>query len=181
MVVTDRDGAVLATATGEGLPAACLQSHCNDRSPTKYFIRSRARARRGVGRYGLGVTFNGTLHTPPIPLAQVLRGPYETLDDEEIQTLFTNPDGGYYNDDLGADDTPALAGALPPLPGFPDNSRYSITASLASVTDADFYAVRAPQSNDGTVVLTAVARAIGPNGTTPRIQVFRVLDDNDDT
>jgi hypothetical protein len=116
------------------------------------------------------------LHSTAIPLGQVLRGPYESLDDEDLQNLFTDPEGGFYNDDLGSDDSPALAGALLPLPGFPDNSRYATTASLASATDADFYAVRAPQSNDNTVVLTAVVRVVGPNGTMPRIQVFRVLD-----
>jgi hypothetical protein len=107
----------------------------------------------------------------------VLRGPYESLDDSDLQEVFNDPHGGFYNDDHGSDDTAALAGALPPMPGFPDKSRYTATGSLASATDTDFYSIRAPQSDTGTVTLTTALRAIGPNGTTPRVQVFRVIDE----
>jgi len=179
MVLTDRNGVVIATATGSGVAGGVLTMTLpRSVADEKYFlhISSAPGAFAGVGRYGLGVTFNGMFHSPAIPLGQVLRGPYESLDDEDLESLFNNPEGGFYNDDLGSDDSPTLAGALLPQPGFPDNSRYTITASLANAIDADFYAVRAPQSNDDTVVLTAVVRAVGPNGSMPRIQLFRVLD-----
>ena len=179
MVVMNGNGTILATATGSGDAGSVLTvSLPHSIADGKYFVRvtGAPAALAGIGRYGLGVTFNGVLQPTAIALGQVLRGPYETLDDDDIQELFTNPDASFYNDDHSGDDTPALAGALAPLPGFPDNSRYAVTASLASATDADFYAIRAPQSDSGTVVLTAVVRAVGPNGSTPRIHALRVLD-----
>ena len=97
----------------------------------------------------------------------MLRGPYESLDDSDLQGVFNDPQGGFYNDDHGSDDSAALAAALPPMPGFPDKSRYTVTGSLASTTDTDFYSILAPQSDSGTVTLTTIVRSIGPNGTTP--------------
>ena len=180
MVVTDEDGRVLAAATGSGMGGSVLavtlpQSVRGE----KYYVRvlGAPNEANSVGRYGLGVTFNGLVRPTAMPLAQVLRGPYDALDEDDIEALFTDPSGSYYDDDAGTDDEPALAGELPPLPGFPEDSRYAATASLAAATDADFYAVRAPQSASDTVVLTVAVREVGPNGTTPRIQLFRVIDE----
>jgi len=180
MVVTDRDGRVLAAATGSGVGGGVLTVTLPRSVPGgKYYVRvlGAPGEPNGVGRYGLGVTFNGVVRQTATPLSQVLRGPYDALDENDIAAVFANPGGGFYNDDGGGDDEPLLAGALAPLPGFPEDTRYGVTASLASAADADFYSVRAPQDPGGTVVLTAAVRAIGPNGTTPRIQLFHVIDE----
>lgn len=180
MVVTGQNGAVLATATGSGVAGGVLNLTLPSSLPDeKYFVRVSGApgAFADVGRYGLGITFNNLLQPTILPLGRVLRGPYESLDDSDLQDVFTDPQGGFYNDDHGSDDSAALAGALKPMPGFPDKSRYTITGSLSSATDTDFYSLLAPQSDTGTVTLTTVLRAIGPNGTTPRVQMFRVIDE----
>ena len=180
MVVTDEDGRVLAAATGSGMAGSVLTVTLpRSVRGEKYYVRvlGAPDETNSVGRYGLGVTFNGLVRPTAMPLAQVLRGPYDALDEDDIEALFTDPSGSYYDDDAGTDDEPALAGELPPLPGFPEDTRYAATASLAAATDADFYAVRAPQSASDTAVLTAAVREVGPNGTTPRIQLFRVIDE----
>lgn len=180
MVVADRDGRVLAVATGSGMAGGVL-SITLPRSVRggEYFVRVLAAPgeRAAVGRYALGVTFNGLVQPTATPLAQVLRGPFDALDEDDIEAVFANPAGSFYNDDLGLDDDPTLPSDLAPLAGFPEDSRYAATASLASAVDADFYGVRSPQAASGTAVLTASVRAVGPNGTRPRIQLFRVIDE----
>ena len=144
----------------------------------KYYVTwSLPRSTHGVGRFALGVSFDRLLRSTATPIGQVLRGPFDSLEADEIEQLFIDPNGGFYDDDGGTDDEPIAAGNLPPIPGFPDSTRYGITASLATTTDADFYSVRAPQTQGGTAVLTATVRAVGPNGSTPRIQLFQVVDE----
>ena len=180
MIVTNQTGRVLAAATGSGMAGGVLSITLPQSvRGGEYFVRVLAvpGERAAVGRYALGVTFNGLVQPSAMPLAQVLRGPFDSLDEDDIEALFTNPDGSFYNDDQGLDDDPALPADLAPLPGFPEDTRYAATASLASAADADFYGVRSPQTESGTAVLTASVRAVGPNGTMPRIQLFRVIDE----
>jgi hypothetical protein len=180
MVVMDRNGLVLGSTTGTGPRGGVLSLTLNRSDPgEKYYVRVLATpgAFHGVGRFALGITFDRLLRPTATPIGQVLRGPFDSLEADEIEEVFLDPDGGFYDDDGGADDEANAAAGLPPVPGFPDNTRYGITASLAATADADFYSVRAPQTQDNTVVLTATVRAIGPNGSTPRIQVFRVVDE----
>lgn len=179
LVITNAEGRVLASATGGGVRGGTLTVTLPRSAPGKdYFVRVEAApgAFADVGRYGLGVTFNGLRAAGTTPLGQVLRGPYDALDADDVEALFRRGED-FYNDDLGTDDDPALAGELAPLPGFPEESRYTVTASLTTPSDADFYTVRAPQTEDGTAVLTAVVRAVGPNGTKPRVQLFKLVDD----
>lgn len=175
LAVTDGDGRVLATATGRGIRGSVLTVSLARSVPgEEYYVHVQAAPREqfGVGRYGLGVTFNRLVEPTTTSLVSVLRGPYDALDADELEALFTNPEVGFIADDAGTDDTPAEAAELPEVPGFARDTRYGITASLASATDVDHYAVRAPQTADDTAVLTATARAVGPNGGTPRVEVF---------
>jgi hypothetical protein len=120
----------------------------------------------------LGITFDKLLQPTATPLAAVLRGPFETLEVDDLEELFNDPESSIYRDDGGADDDAGAAGDLPEEDGFPLSSRYGILASLASATDVDQYVVRAPQTASGLAVLTATVRGVGPNGATPRIEIF---------
>jgi hypothetical protein len=173
MTVLDENGRVLATRVGTGAGGGVLSVTLPRTVPDgSYFVVVRAAngTPMSAGRYGLGVTFNGLAQPTATSLAAVLRGPFDTLDEDDVEELFLNPEGGVYRDDGGADDDDA--GDLPEEPGFPESSRYGVTASLASAADVDQYVVRAPQTDNDLAVLTATVRAVGPNGTTPRITVF---------
>lgn len=138
----------------------------------KYHIRVEAApgAVAGVGRYGVGVTFNGLLRPTAMSLDQVLRGPYEALSPEDMFAFFKNPTTTLYGDDLHANDSVAFATNIPAALGYAANTRYTTTASLAAA-DPDFYRVRAPDVRTP-MVLTATVRAVGPNGVVPRVEVF---------
>jgi matrixin len=180
IVVMNEAGQVLGSATGSGLRGGVLSVTLpSSISGEKYFVRvlSAPGAFADVGRYALGVVFNQLAQPPATPLSVALRGPYDALDADDVEQLFIDPEGAYYNDDGGTDDDAADAGRLNPVAGFPENSLYRITASLASAADADFYTIRAPQTAGGVAVLTATVRAVGPNGSTPRIQLFKLLDE----
>jgi hypothetical protein len=175
VTVTDENGRVLATAAGGGVGGGVVSVRLPRSAPGEtYFVVVRAApgTPAGVGRYGLGVTFDGLVRPAATSLAGVLRGPFDTLEADELAALFANPRGAVYGDDAGTDDDPGNAGELPQMPGFPEATRYGITASLASAADVDQYVVRAPQTANDLAVLTATVRAVGPNGTKPRVAVF---------
>jgi len=172
LTVTDVAGNVLGFAAGVGVRGGVLTVTLAHTVPgADYYVRVQAAPGQlfGVGRYGVGVTFDRLRAATAEPLGVVLRGQFDTLTSDELHDLFEHPDRTYYADDHGTDDdSPAR---MPEVGGFPEHTQYRITASLASATDVDQYRVRTP--NTGTAaVLSAVAREVGPNGAVPRIQVF---------
>jgi hypothetical protein len=178
LTITDESGRVLATAATTSVRGGVASITLPRTTPdATYFVvvRSMPGTLTGVGRYGLGVTFDGLARPTAASLPFVLRGPFDSLDEDDIEELFRNPNAAIYLDDGGTDDDPGTPAELPELLGFPEETRYAITASLASAADVDLYTVRAPETQDGTAVLTATVRAVGPNGVTPRVEV---LDEN---
>jgi predicted Zn-dependent protease len=176
LTLTDRQGGVLATATGSGTEGDTLTlTWPKAVAGAKYYLRVEAAAGAtfAVGRYGLGVTFDGLVQPTPLSLDAVLRGPYDAIASQDLVTIFKNPNGTAFNDDGGTNDTAVFATRLTTAPGFAASSRYKATASVATATDVDFYRVRAPSTADNApVVLTATVRAVAPNGAVQRVEVY---------
>lgn len=177
LTVTDGRGRVLGSATGSALGGDVLSVTLPGLADgVKYYVRVEAApgGAFGVGRYGLGVTFDNLARPTAMSLDQVLRGPYETLDRDELGELFRDPAEALYGDDYHDDDEAGDATRLRSTPGFATNTHYETVASLADGTDVDFYQVRSPE-NRTPAVLTATVRGVGPNAVAPRVEV---LDDD---
>lgn len=176
LTVLDKNGAVLATATGTtGAADAIRLTLPQVTAGGKYYLRVEAAggASFAVGRYGIGVTFDGLLQPTPLSLDAVLRGPYDALSPQDIISLFKNPTGTGFNDDGGTNDTIGKATLLSTSPGFAANTRFRTTAGVSTSTDVDFYQIKAPStSNNAAVVLTATVRAVAPNGAVQRIELY---------
>jgi hypothetical protein len=125
-----------------------------------------------IGRYALAVTFDATNTTSPTLLDAVMRGPYDSLQSQDLQTLFLNPNTVLFNDDHHSDDTFRTARVLPSTPGYVPNTHYEVIASLSDTLDKDFYLVTAPVGNPQRSVMTVTAAAMQVNGVTPAVVVY---------
>lgn len=134
-------------------------------------VRAKATAQHALGRFAIGVTFDGLLQPTAIALDTVLRGNYDGLAPEKVDLLFTDPAALFLEDDLGLNDTTLGAIDLRPGPGQPSDKDLSTQGSINSVTDQDFYRVRVPQAT-GPWVLTLGLLKSGVQGILPRVQVF---------
>ncbi len=174
--VMDPKGNVIATASGTGSEGDTIALTLPQVSAGgKYYVKVEAApgATFAVGRYGLAVTFDGLLQPSVLSLDAVLQGPYDTLAPRDISTLFQNPSGSIFNDDGHTNDTIGTATLLTTTPGFAPNANFKITASIATATDVDFYHIKAPSTqNNATLVLTAIVRAVAPNGAQERIELY---------
>lgn len=171
--VYDDAGRLLGSVTGTG--SAGVLTFTVPRTVADQKVYARVEAAPGttfaVGRYGLGVTFDGLLRPTPVSLDAVLRGPYEALESDDLFELFRNPGDALHADDLHTDDSFALAEKLLSTAGYAAGTDYRFTGSISDATDADVYRLRAPDTGSAWV-LTATVRTIGTNGVTPTVEVF---------
>ncbi len=140
-----------------------------------YFFRVDAAhgATPRVGRYGVAVTFDNELEALGIPIDEVLRGPFDALNADDLGKLFDNPNDCLYEEDHGSDDSGGSANTLLAFRGPLGLTQYSATGSMSSGSDSDFYRIESPRvSSKVTLTLVASVRAIGPNGVTPKIEIF---------
>src|SRR5438270_4893875 len=65
----------------------------------RYFLKIESAASdvMGIGRYGVGVTFDALSSVTPDVLDAVLRGPYETLHADDLDRVFQDPSGAFFN------------------------------------------------------------------------------------
>ena len=130
-----------------------------------------------IGRYGLAVTFvdrvGGDL---PLSVDRMLRGPFDNLSADSLAILFDDPNNSLYNDDNNKSATFLSANVLAAIPGSA-GTRFATTASFSSLEDGEFFRIRSPKMRATLPsALTVSVRAIGPHGTTPRIEVFDAND-----
>lgn len=174
VTVTDSAGRRLAQTTGTAGETLTLTLPSTTAGET-YFVRVTAATatENTVGRFAVAGSFDARLGPTALSLDEVLRGPYESLKPDELQTLFINPDVVFFDDDLHTNDTADLAVNLRPGPGNPSDRHLQVTASLGDGTDVDWYRVRAPESaGKQPWVLTATVRAVSPNGVVPQAEVY---------
>lgn len=176
VTVTDAAGRVVGQATSGRPGGDVLTVRIPRAAPNMtYYVRVEGATRDGfgVGRFALAATFDANLTTPAADLDAVLVGPYDTLRSDDVERLFREPEQAYVNDDLHTDDTAATAATLKTTPGYAANTHFEVVASLADLTDQDFYRVKSPRSSAGRpFVLTVTAAALDINGLVPRVAVL---------
>jgi len=172
----DDRGRLLGRVTGTKAEGDTVQFTLPETVPGRnYYVKVDAApgSTNRVGRYGLAVTFDNLVEPTGISVDEVLRGPYETLDPNDLEDLFEHPDRAYYHDDHGSDDSAGHADILRPGYGPTSLVRFSTVASIYPVADVDFYRLRAPHVGPRVpLTLVASVRAIGPNGVTPEIEIL---------
>jgi Matrixin len=125
----------------------------------------------GVGAYALAVTLDGELD-PQVTeqrIDAVLRGPYRSLGQNDLQYLFEDP-AYLLNADEGTNETPGSATRLVLPGGYTTRTHYEYTGSLEFGGDVDTYAIRTPAwARPG--ALTATVWGVGPAAAMPTIRV----------
>jgi hypothetical protein len=127
----------------------------------------------GIGSYGVAVTFDAASTVSAQAVDGVLRGPYQSLSPNDINDLFLGTANPLLNNKHGSDDVIGTATTLSSSPGYARNSHYEAVGSISGPTDSNFYRIQtadAPPANKP-LVLTVTARALGVNGTAPRVTV----------
>lgn len=159
LIVTDDLGVEVGRASSGAKSGSTVSVRIPAMDPARSYFIQVAGANNtvfGRGKYALITTFDDNRTTPEAQLQRFLRGPYESLESDDVDRLLTDPEHTFLNDDLGADDDVFLAQNLVALPGYPPQTRYETLASLALPTDIDYYRVRAPRWASGVEgVLTA--------------------------
>ena len=160
-----------ATATGDAgstLTVTIPRTVAN----AKYYIRIQAApgAPFGVGRYGVGVTFDNLLQPTALTLDAALRGPFEAVHHEDVPTLFRDPANALFESDLHVNDTVLGAVKLITPAGFAPQTHYRTSGSVNDLADIDFFRIRSPRAGGG--VLTVNVHGVGPNAAAPRVQLF---------
>ena len=173
----DSHGNVLGDAQSTSSTGDVLTLHLNTVDPNaEYFIEVQGATSDvfGIGSYGLSVSFDSNSTVTTAGIDAVLRGPYQSLDPNDINAIFVGTTDLFLNSDNGANDTAGNATQLVPSPGYARNSHYEVIGSIATPTDSDYYRIqRADNPPAGqSLVLTVTARALDVNGTTPRIEIL---------
>lgn len=129
-----------------------------------------------VGGYALIATYDQFLQTSPQGIDRFSGPEFRFLNQDDIQDFFANDDDGDLddiNDDVGTNDDPNSATILESTPGYIENTRYTVEASLANGIDQDFYRIRSPQFNPLlSNTLTILVRGGIDSTMSPRIQVM---------
>lgn len=174
--VYDAKGQLVGSAQASSGRGDTVSIHVAQVTPgANYYLRVEGATHNvlGTGAYALVVTFDGTLKTSNATIDSVVRGPYQMLNPNDIDVLFRNAGLPLFNNDQTSNDDPGVATQLVASTTLVKNTHYETIASISSPTDVDFYRVRAMDtSNNRTVVLTATVRAVAPNGSVPRIQLY---------
>jgi hypothetical protein len=128
----------------------------------------------GIGSYGLAVTFDPNSAVTTSAIDAVLRGPYQSLSPNDINSIFLGTANPLFNSDNGINETPGTATQLTPSAGYARNSHYEVLGSLTGPTDSDYYRIQTADNppSGQTLVLTVTARALDINGTAPRVTIL---------
>jgi hypothetical protein len=175
LTIYDPTGNVVGQAIGAGDEGAGLTVTLAHVNPGVYYAQVDAAPGSAfqVGRYGLAATFDSMLRPLATPVDTVLRGPYELLQPNDIQSLFVNPTTVLFRDDAHTDDTANTAVQLKPGPGQPSPMHLQAMASLTDSTDVDFYQIKAPNAAAHQPwVLTTTVRALQPYAFGPEVEIL---------
>jgi Matrixin len=173
LTILDSAGRVVATQVSNKLGGDVLEITVPVEAGKKYYARVSAGATDvfDVGGYALAVTLDNRLD-PAIDeerIDAVLRGPYQSLTQEDLEYLFEDP-SYLLNEDDGSNENAGSATRLQLPRGYQSRTHFEYLGSLANAADADTYAVRTPLW--GRVgALTATVWTASPTALPPTIQV----------
>jgi hypothetical protein len=143
---------------------------------SRYYVKvdSAANDVFGVGRYALTVAFDDRLLVDPGSFPPILRGPYDTLTNEnDIARLFSDPTNVFFNDDLHNNRTFLTAEVLQSTPGYMPGTHYDKIASITDDQDIHYYRLRASRFRPGEDhVLTVTLLMMDVNGVLPVVSVY---------
>jgi hypothetical protein len=172
LTVLDAKGNILGDAQATSDFGDVVTVHLNQSDPNAtYYLEVRGAAQDvfGIGGYGMAVTFDAANTVSPSTLDTVLRGPYQSLNPNDLSSLLTNPGQVLFNN--GHNDGSAVT--LAPTPGYALNTHFETVGSIATASDVDLYRIQRPNVPSGQgLVLTATVRSLSPNGTMPRVAIL---------
>jgi hypothetical protein len=127
-----------------------------------------------IGGYGVAVSFDAVSTVSTATIDGVLRGPYQSLGPDDVKSLLLGTPKPLLNNDHGSDDTTGRATTIAPSPGYARNSHYEVLGSVSSTTDTSYYRIQTADAppNHQALELTVTARALGVNGTAPRVTLI---------
>ena len=173
LTILDSAGRLVDTRSSTRLGGDVLEITVPVEAGKRYFARVSAAATDvfGVGGYALAVTLDNRLN-PAIDdgrIDAVLRGPYQSLSQHDLEYLFEDP-SYLVNEDDGSNENAGSATRLQLPRGYRSPTHFEYLGSLASAADADTYAVRTPRwVRPG--ALTATVWTASPTALPPTIQV----------
>ena len=128
----------------------------------------------GIGSYGVAVTFDANSTVTSAAIDSVLRGPYQSLSPNDINSIFLEVANPLFNSANRTNDTPGTATQLTPSPGYARNSHYELVGSVSGPADSRYYRIQTADNPPGgqALVLTVTARALDVNGTAPRVTIL---------
>ena len=122
-----------------------------------------------IGRYGLALTLDQRVTTPLAETNEVLRGPYESIDSENTDELFSrDPDDYLIHQDDHTDDTALLAERMESSNSL--GTAFFATGSIQDATDVDFYRVREPRTGAAFTTATITVTPLQTNGIIPQVE-----------
>jgi hypothetical protein len=175
LTVLDAKGNVVGDAQSTCDLGDTLTVHLDQSTPgATYYLEVRGATQDvfGIGSYAVAATFDSANTVSAANLDTVMRGPYQSLNPNDLATFLADPSHVLFNN--GRNDSSTIQ--LVSTAGYAPNTRYQTVGSIASTNDVDMYRISTPNapSNQG-LVLTVTVRALSPNGTAARVTV---LDNN---
>jgi hypothetical protein len=174
----DANGNILADAQAASDMGDVVTLHLNQSNPNAtYYIKVQGATSDvfGIGSYGVAVTFDATSTVSASAIDSVLRGPYQALSSNDINTLFLGTPNPLFNSGQGGGgNSSGGPTTLVASPGYARNAHYEVVGSLSGPTDAHSYGIQTADAppNNQPLVLTVTVRALGSNGTAPRVTVI---------
>jgi hypothetical protein len=144
----------------------------NTSGTLRYFaeVVGRDTSDASLGGYALIVTHDDRLLSNAAEIDQITSARYRFSSPDDLEDFFEEGEDPLLDDDQNQDDNVGQARELLALPGYGEDSRYEINATLTTPSDLDYYSVRA--SSDANVMLVNVRTWAEPVGLIPRIAVF---------
>jgi hypothetical protein len=174
LTIYDAAGTELASSQSRGLGGDTLSiSLAAPQAGALYYVKveSSAQPNFRLGRYALAVTFDGNSTVSAATLDAVMRGPYDRLSSDQIETIFTEPEELFntnYNNHTFATALP-LTSSL----GRPTGLHAEAIGSLGDSSEVDYYRLRTPRPAGATTdVLTASVNALPLHGVMPQLRLF---------
>jgi hypothetical protein len=172
--ILDSKGKVLATAVkanpvGGGEVSIRLPQLTRGATYYVKVMAASATETFAIGRYGLALTLDQRITTSLAAINEVLRGPYESIDSENTDELFSSdPDDYLIHQDDHTDDTALLAERMDSSNSL--GTAFQAVGSIQDATDVDYYRVRGPRTALTTATLTVTP--LQTNGIMPQVELL---------
>ncbi len=141
---------------------------------TSYFARIEAvdGSLYSTGSFALVTTLDDQVNFSPGYISQVARGDYANLKQSDVREVFINHPQFFFNQELALNDTFLTADRLKATQGFGAGRHYQVHGSFSYLNDADFMALRTPDTLPTGNVMTLRLDTMEQGRLVPRMQAF---------